>query len=266
MQIKGTGNGQLETPNVPQVRPLGKNGVKLALDSAQTSAVTELSPTELVLALAGFKEVSYRPRHLLHRFNTTNRKNSQERRGSNSAKRKSSSQRANTVDEEDIEYVRIDAAMDALELLQDDTSRDRRTQLEESLNELFDVVGHYDVLAEALERLKDEPIAPVKKIAIKNALEDMMTNLHEKHPHELRRGLQDRDAMLTALQALSGDELGKRLVSTRELRQLIGDKQIGNEDFSLTPLTMLKALIKNFGVNKCMAVLTGLRSRMMIGF
>lgn len=120
----------------------------------------------------------------------------------------------------------------------------------------------YHVLFEAFHALENEDLPPRKKKAMRRTLDGMMSELVQKHPHELRKALQESDELVSAVDAMSED----MPTSVRDLRFLIGAKARGNMDTPLTPLTMLKALIRNFGADKCVQAMGTLRSRMMSGF
>jgi len=266
MQINRFGNGQLEQPTAQQVRPHAKNWVKNGAEKAGAGA-TDFAPTDAVRSEAGFKDgISFRSRSLLQRIFSPLRQKSQEKPSSQASRRNKYDKSRQVVSDDDLDEELFAPVMDTLAFLRNNSGRDGRFQVQDMLAEDFDPVQRYNVLAEALERVDNEPMSMVQKIALRNALMEMMSDLYEKHMHELRRALLENEVLVNSLEALAADEAARNLPSTRDLRFLIGAKSKGREDLPLTPLTMLKALIKNFGAHKCMKVMTGLRSRMMIGF
>ncbi len=265
MQINRFNDGALENANTQQVRPQAKSGQKSGLDRAgQQLGATDFAPTDAVKSQAGFKDgVSYRSR-ALSQFVSPRQKSAE--KGTSQASRRNRSRSKEVLDDEDLDEELLAPVMDILDFLRENAGRQGQAMAEDMLAETFDPVQRYNVLAEALETIDNEAMSMAEKIMLRNAIMEMMSDLYEKYLHELRRALQENDILMNSLEALALDEAGKRMPSTRDLRFLIGAKSKGKEDLPLTPLTMLKALIKNFGARKCMKVMTGLRSRMMIGF
>lgn len=220
---------------------------------------TDLTSTDAINSQAGVREgLSYRFRSLLQRMGVLARVQGQRY----VPLRRSRGGKAEKKEEHEEDSSFLAPIRDALDLLSEDSGRDRQEELEAQLARFFEPLQRYHVLFEALEQLEHEDMPSRKKNAVRRALNGMMSRLVEQHPHEVRKALQETDDITPTVEALS-DEMPTSLYG---MRFLIGAKAKGNVDTPLTPLTMLKALIKNFGAEKCVQAMTGLRSRMMSGF
>lgn len=150
----------------------------------------------------------------------------------------------------------------ALDMLREDSSQQGRAAAEAMLAECFDMVQSYNALLEALREADQvDGLSAHKKRALKGALNEMMSDMMQRSPGDLRHTLQETEELHGAMESMAEEPLP----STRELRFLIGGKAKGRVDVPLTPLTMLKALIRNFGAEHCVSAMESLRSRMMAG-
>ncbi|MGW8393195.1 hypothetical protein [Pseudoduganella sp. HUAS MS19] len=150
----------------------------------------------------------------------------------------------------------------ALEMLREDSSQEGRAAAEAMLTERFDMVQSYNALLEALREADQmEGMSAYKKRALKGALNEMMSDMMQRSPGDLRHTLQETEELHSAMESMAEEALP----TTRELRFLIGGKAKGRVDVPLTPLAMLKALIRNFGAEHCVSAMESLRSRMMAG-
>ncbi len=251
-------------PNRAQPKQLARHGVAV---NADAHGPIELASPDTINSQAGVREdVSYKTRTLMQRMTMPGNKRIQLKKRSPS-KKSSGASKASSFTDEDVEDIDdedkfLSLVSDTLEMLKENNGRDGQKEIEEMLSKEFDPLQHYHVLYEAIEKLENDVHFKGRKISLKNSLNAMMSNLMDKYPHELRRALQETDDLVGSIEAMSGDESG---VSIRNLRFLIGAKKKGNFDSPLTPLIMLKALIKNFGKDKCVHAMNSLRSRMMSG-
>jgi len=259
MQINRFNNNPLEP--LPAEKLLASTAARPA--GASNSTATELTPLDAINAQAGIKEgLSYHKKSLHQRRLAPARTQPPNR--SNLTKKPRIN--VNNRDDMDEDEPHLFPVSDTLDLLREDSGREQRAEVEARLAQHFDPMQRYNVLFDALQDVEQQPVSKHKKNSIKNALNEMMSDLMERYPHELRKALQETDDLVVSLEAMAADEHGHgKLPSTRELRFLIGAKSKGNFDAPLTPLTMLKALIKNFGAENCMQVTRSLRSRMMSG-
>lgn len=153
-----------------------------------------------------------------------------------------------------------DAVHDALTLLGEDSGRRSREELESQLERHFEPVRQLKVLVQTLQTLESEDLPGRQKTGISRALNAMITGLMKKHPHEIRAVLQETEEA----GAVKSDQVSEELQSSARLRLLIGAKDMGRFDTPLSPLTVLKALIRNFGPD-CLLGMHSLRTRMMSG-
>ncbi|WP_156401084.1 hypothetical protein [Duganella sp. Root1480D1] len=150
----------------------------------------------------------------------------------------------------------------ALEMLREDSSQQGRAAAEAMLAERFDMVQSYNALLEALREADLlDGLSAYRKRALKGTLNEMMSDMMQRSSGDLRHTLQETEELHGAIESMADDPLP----TTRELRFLIGGKAKGRVDVPLTPLTMLKALIRNFGAEHCVSAMESLRSRMMAG-
>lgn len=264
MKINSFDNAALE-PALPLPKPHPRHiGQRYGAEHGiNPNALLDLSPLEAIDAQAGVREgLVYSRKTLKQRLRAPAKQQAQQKSAQPPRKTRVKVEGREREDDDEELFAPV---TDTLDLLRNGADRDRQTAVETMLARHFEPLQRYHVLYEALGKLEDDPQG--KDLAVKNALNEMMSNLMERHPHELRRALQETDDMVNSLEAMAGDErFGPGGPSTRELRFLIGAKSKGNFDAPLTPLTMLKALIKNFGADNCVPALTSLRSRMMMGF
>lgn len=266
MKINSFDNTPLD-PAIPVVKPHARHvGQRYGAEHGlNPNAVLDLSPLDAIDAQAGVKEgLVYSRKTLKQRLRAPAKQQPQQKTAQPSRKLRVKVEGKEREDDDEELFAPV---ADTLDLLRNNADRDRQAEVEAMLSRYFEPLQRYHVLYEALGKLEENPLGNGKDLAVKAALNEMMSNLMERHPHELRRALQETDDMVNSLEAMAGDErIGSGGPSTRELRFLIGAKNKGNFDAPLTPLTMLKALIKNFGADNCVPALTSLRSRMMIGF
>lgn len=263
MKINSFDNAALD-PAIPVAKPHPRHGQRYGAEHGiNPNALLDLSPLDAIDAQAGVKEgLFYSRKTLKQRLRTPAKPPAQQKPAQPSRKTRVKVEGREREDDDEELFAPV---ADTLDLLRNGADRDRQTAVENMLSRHFEPLQRYNVLYEALGKLEENPQG--QDLAVKDALNEMMSNLMERHPHELRRALQETDDMVNSLEAMAGDErIGSGGPSTRELRFLIGAKSKGNFDAPLTPLTMLKALIKNFGPDNCVSALTSLRSRMMIGF
>lgn len=150
----------------------------------------------------------------------------------------------------------------ALDMLREDSSQQGRGAAEAMLAERFDMVQSYNALLEALREADQlDGLSAYKKRALKGALNEMMSDMMQRSSGDLRHTLQETEELHGAIESMAEEPLP----TTRELRFLIGGKAKGRVDVPLTPLAMLKALIRNFGAEHCVSAMESLRSRMMAG-
>ncbi|EJN02958.1 hypothetical protein PMI40_02911 [Herbaspirillum sp. YR522] len=247
---------QMHLPRpLPQNKTVGRQG-QIVTGNEQTEVV----PKDSVRGQAGVREdLHARFRSLLQRLVVPVRAERQAYVPLRRSKGKKSEKPE--LHEEDSAF--LAPIEDALSILTDDSTRHGQELLEGQHKRFnFQPIQRYQVLFEALQELEEKDMPSRKKNGIRRALNTMMSRLADQHPVELRRALQESDEIVATLEAMSDD----MPTSVRDLRFLIGAKAKGNIDTPLSPLTVLKALIKNFGAAKCVQAMMSLRSRMMAGF
>lgn len=257
MQINRFSNNPADTPSVtkpltsPVTRRLG----------VLNGTATELTPLDAIDAQAGVKEGLVYKKKSLHQRRLAPPGAKLQNRSSVAKKQRV---KTNDLEDPDEDEPQLFPVSDTLDLLREDSGRERRAEIEAMLSKHFDPIQRYNVLFDALQQVEAQSVSSHKKNSMKNALNEMMSDLIDHYPHDLRKALQETDDLVASLESMVGDEYG-RLPSTRELRLLIGAKSKGNFDAPLTPLIMLKAMIKNFGAENCMKATRSIRSRMMLG-
>jgi len=171
-------------------------------------------------------------------------------------------ERTDKTEEPDEDSAFLAPVHDTLDWLAEDSGKESQEEMEAQLQRSFEPMQRYRLYFEALQMLDEKDLPARKKTLARRALNGLMSKLMEEHPQEMRRALQESDEMVATVAAM-GDDLP---TSVRDLRFFYGAKSKGNEDTPLTPLTMLKALIKNFGAERCLAAMMTLRSRIMSVF
>ncbi|WP_256081750.1 hypothetical protein [Massilia sp. YIM B04103] len=253
----------------PQELPLplvGQTPLQRPVRAAGQAAV-ELKPQEAIDAEAGMRDLHYQKKSLAQRHSSTGprpapRPQPRERpRAQQSGKAAQVQSKEENDDDERDDWQPVRRTLD---LLRQDSSQDGRAAAEAMLGERFDPVQSYNALLEAARDVDGlDGLSAYKKKNLKGALNEMMSDMMQRSSGALRKALQETEDLHGALEVMADSE---PLPSTREMRFLIGAKQKGNQDAPLTALTMLKALIRNFGAEHCMSAMDSLRSRMMTGF
>jgi hypothetical protein len=148
----------------------------------------------------------------------------------------------------------------------DEDTRGRRVEIEKKLeDDGRDPLQSYVFLQKALFDLDKQPdMSDEKKSSLKATLKEMLKDVYERNPQEIRKGLQAADELSNPVDAMSALS-DKSATSVRELRFLYGAKGDAKQDTPLTPLTMLKALAKHFGSENVLSAVSELRSKMMTG-
>ena len=260
MQINRFNNTQMEPAPAPRI-PVQARAPGRPLDQTSRRDNSSLVPTASIDAQAGVREgLNPRRASLGQRMPKAVRAPGTQQRYVPLRRSRGGKTEKKEVHEEDSAF--LAPVRDALDLLSEDCGRDSQEELEAQLERFFEPLQRYNVLFEALQQLENEDIPARKKNFMRRALNSMMSRLMEKNPHEMRKALQETDELANAVDTMAEDIP----TSVRDLRFLIGAKSKGNSDVPLTPLVMLKALIKNFGADKCLGAMNGLRSRMMEGF
>lgn len=258
MQINSFNNTPVEQVNAPRAQAQ-KPAMRQGAHAARGSEHVELTSTDSVNNQAGVRTgLRHTPRSLSQRRTVPVRTQGQRY----TSLRRSRGGKTDKTDEVDDDSTFLAPVNDTLDTLSEDSSQDAQEELEAQLERYFEPLQRYNIYYEALLQLELQEMAFKKKNALRRALNSLMSVLMERHSHEVRKALQASDDMLATIDAMGDDAP----TSVRDLRFLIGAKSKGSIDTPLSPLTMLKALIKNFGSDKCVHAMSTLRSRMMSGF
>jgi len=228
-----------------------------AAHQMQGHANIELKPKDAIDNQAGVREgLTPRKRVLAQRMAGIMRPRKQY-----VSSRRSRGGRTERTEELDEETAFLEPVRDVLDDLSDDARRESQEALDRKMSPFFEPIQRYRLYFEALQLLDQRDMEVRKKTAARRALNGMMTRLMNEHPEEMRRALQEIEEMSAIVSEMAED----LPTSVRDLRFIYGAKSKGKEDTPLSPLTMLKALIKNFGADKCVAAMISLCSRMMSG-
>lgn len=241
---------------------LGKPGMPVFPGA---SAALELKPLEAVDAEAGVRDLPFQNKGLEQRrvhtaaWQAPQRAPRRERSRNQAAGKAAQVARPGQADDELADWHPVQSV---LKLLREDSSQQGRAAAEAMLAERFDMVQSYNALLEALREADGlDGLSAYKKKSLQGALNEMMSDMMQRSSGQLRHTLQETEELHGALEAMSEEPLP----TTQDLRSLIGGKAKGRVDVPLTPLAMLKALIRNFGAEHCVTAMESLRSRMMSG-
>lgn len=146
---------------------------------------------------------------------------------------------------------------ETLDILREDTGRRGQREVFEMLADELKPIEQWRLLDDALEQLENAPLSNYKKKVLRETLQEMMADIVVRDS-SVREVLQDK-VKATLDSAIDG-AVPK---SARELRFLITDK--GSVDEPLSPLTMLKAIIRHLGMNRCEKAVSTLCSQMLSG-
>jgi hypothetical protein len=148
---------------------------------------------------------------------------------------------------------------------EDEETQAQRAKVQAHLDEKgLGPLKRYVLLQRALVDLDKKEMTEKARRTRQRLYRKMMTEVYEKDPHELRRALQSPDDESDGNNA-SNVMTVQNISSVRDLRFLYGASKERKADTPLSPLTMLKAMKKHFGVDYVSPALGELRSRMMSG-
>lgn len=157
------------------------------------------------------------------------------------------------------------AARSTLDSMLADDSEAKREEIKEALAQLHEPLQQYTILFGAMKEVDSRPdIGSEKKQALKNALNEMMTDLVNRDRNGVRKGLREGEESTPVATKLEAARI-IRGVSTnlRDIRFKIGARAKGGVDEELTAMTMAKALLKNVGPTYVEEALNSVCSRLM---
>lgn len=170
-------------------------------------------------------------------------------------------------DEEEDSFPYRQAARSMVDSLLKDGSRKGRQQIEEALAKAYQPLEEFTVLFGAMKEIdKREDKTAKEKKALKNALSEMMTSLVNRERSGVRKGLQEGAEVSPVAAAFEAAQRARGFSETlREIRFKVGARANSGVDEELTPLMVVKALIKNFGAAYAEEALESICSRLMLG-
>ena|GEM_PF-1078317 len=195
--------------------------------------------------------------------------------GSRSSSRRSSVQEKNGSslglffgpedEEEEDSFPYRQAARSMVDSLLKDGSRKGRQEIEDALSKAYQPLEEFTVLFGAMKEVdKREDKTPKEKKALKNALNEMMTTLVNRERSGVRKGLREGAEVSPVAAAFEAAQRARGYSETlREIRFKVGARANSGVDEELTPLMVVKALLKNFGAAYAEEALESICSRLM---
>lgn len=237
-------------PSMPgQVVPYQQGVPLTGRKPADAAGQSQLMGTQIFEDLSGGKMPSFKQKTLRQRFLTTVQQKTR------NANRKMLA-RLKPENEEEDAPVR-EAASKAVASLR----KHGQSALAQQLSNEYDPLEHYALLYNALCQVDDENLPDEEKEEVKTKLSSMLDDLWEQHGEQIRKGLQDAEALEHAVGAMAAAR-NVNPTSIAELRFLYGSKGKGRFDMPLTPLAMAKILQQKFGSENFSSAMGDLRSKM----
>ena len=159
------------------------------------------------------------------------------------------------------------AAKSALDSMLQDDSEKNREDITEALAQLHEPLQQYTVLFGAMKEIDNRPgIGDKQKQTLKNAFNEMMTNLVNRDPGAIRRGLRE-GAEASPVAARIEAARTSRGVSDglRDLRFKIGARASGGVDEELSAMVIARSLLKTVGATHTEEAMESVCSRLMHG-
>jgi hypothetical protein len=159
------------------------------------------------------------------------------------------------------------AARDTFDSMLRDDSQKTREAVIAALAKIHEPLQQYTVLFGAMKEVERQTdLSDDKKRSLKNAFNEMMTNLVNRDRSGIRKGLAE-GAESSPVAARIEAAAANRGVSRglRDIRFKIGATAKGGVDEQLTAMVMLKALLKNVGAYYLEEALDSVCSRLMPG-
>lgn len=197
--------------------------------------------------------------------NQPNRQRIGQRR-SLSEKLASSSDAALFDDDEDALPYRVAAKSTLESMLEDDSDRNREA-ITEALAQIHEPLQQYTILFGAMKEIDGRGgVDDGKKRSLKNALNEMMTNLVHRDRGAIRKGLRE-GAEASPVTAKIDAARKSRGLSTdlRDLRFKIGARARGGVDEELSATVMARTLLKTVGAAHAEEAMESVCSRLMPG-
>ena len=159
------------------------------------------------------------------------------------------------------------AARSTLESMLEDDSEQNRAALTEALAQIHEPLQQYTILFGAMKEIDGRGgIDDDKKRSLKNAFNEMMTNLVHRERGAIRKGLRE-GAEASPVAARIEAARHNRGLSTglRDLRFKIGARARGGVDEELSAMVMARTLLKTVGAAHTEEAMESVCSRLMPG-
>jgi hypothetical protein len=159
------------------------------------------------------------------------------------------------------------AAKGALDSMLQDDSEENRQAITEALAKIHEPLQQYTVLFGAMKEVDNRPhIDSEKKQTLKNAFNEMMTDLVNRDRNAIRKGLRE-GAETSPVAAKIEAARSNRGVSggLRDLRFKIGARARGGIDEELTAMVIARTLLKSVGARHTEEAMESVCSRLMPG-
>ena len=159
------------------------------------------------------------------------------------------------------------AARSTLDSMMQDSSEKNREEIKQALARIHEPLQQYTVLFGALKEIDYRTdLSPDQKRSLKNAFNEMMTDLVNSERSGIRKGLREGaesspvSAKMDAVRTSRGLSDG-----LRDIRFKIGARAKGGIDEELTAMVMAKTLIKNVGAAYVEEAMSSVCARLMPG-
>ncbi|SFV13892.1 hypothetical protein [Pseudoduganella namucuonensis] len=163
------------------------------------------------------------------------------------------------------------AARSALDSMLQDDSEKNREQITEALAQIHEPLQQFTVLFGAMKEVDNRGgIGDKQKQSLKNAFNEMMTNLVNRDRGAIRKGLREGADNSPVAASLDAARAARGLsTDLRDLRFKVGARARGGVDEELSPLVMATTLLKTVGAayteeameSVCSRLMPGLRTR-----
>ncbi|WP_170304385.1 hypothetical protein [Duganella radicis] len=174
---------------------------------------------------------------------------------------------ASAFDDDETEFPYRVAARGTLDSMLEDDSQRNREEIMQALARMPEPMQQFTVLFGAMKEVeRRDDLAPDRKLELKHAFSEMMTDLVNRDRGGIRSALREGAEASPVAATIDAARVSRGMSGERhEIRFKIGARAPGGVDEQLTAMVMVKTLLKNVGPAYAEEAMDSVRTRLMQG-